>query len=1581
MSVAGSTSSRGTTKSRSRSRSRSRSPSYSDGRYAHHRYNVPRYDSYFSYRLRSQMPAPMEDYRDLRDRDRIVPRDDRYPPRSRERDARYSRYYRDEMPPSHYYSPSSMPPSREYAKYSSNSFRREPSLDQSKDNKNHPPIPSNGRDAKEDGNSGSASANVSSSIGVSTNSRQSSGSGVLLDSYTPTPPRYNDWHRDRDRERERERRYREDDHRWRDLRDRDNYIGRYESSAYGNPPPPAPPPPLAPPYAPPFGGDSYRPDRDRDRDIPPSPSAPHPYYDRERLDDRDFYRPMPRNSLPLESERFRRPIRTWGPSNRERDRESSTKSPRGSAPLGSIPPWATPRSRDEIQRQEGSRDGIAQEKQQPSEKQNDHGAAAAAELHDSSKLIRDQGEPGKKTDLMDDSNDKRPIPPTPEAGTKEPDTSQPVEKDGQIPAKQLADDHSRQKTVPDIAAVDTKPANDHLREMPLTSPVEQEALSPTRNTDISPATADEGQDQLGEKPKQSLPSNVESEITHGIIFDNDSLLDRELTQQKIVERIGQIENDITMYEEMLEEVIKRDEQSKQERSSESGLAGADDLQQEEDEEQEAAKQQALQVISEGTQSAPRVDIENLSLRTSPIMRKKPQLLINQIRSYDETDDMLCEKLLMDNNKTAKESSAMCGGWQGRRDDPETWTDESEWKKPLYTKIEDYPCFKDNVKNFTKVKMAVAVAIVSQKQLLEQKEIRLKREYKRLYESWKKRNLALDRIREQESRSSDKFGRSGSRRRGDEEAEDNADGVVFNSEHDVLRFGAEGAGTPYYNGSSKRSRTSDAVRSEAELLEIIQSLETADMRNPELRAAKTTATIPPMILDVKERMRTFDDRSGLVLDPMTYYHTGHDTEDNWTQQEMIVFMESYMQYPKQFDKIAAAIGTKTAPQCVLLYYRKKKKIDFKALVNKGRRGKAAKRRDRLAEAIRRATGGSDITTLKAKSKGSSLMTDIGEAQVTRRAKQKESERKSRELRDLEEANAYWDGVNERRRMKRPNATGSNAQLQQQQQQSSSSSLMSAPGVSTEDTRDRRRFSRRKGRSPRVLGDTNEDPYVETEEGDVMDRGLAPTAKWTEKDKQAAVEAFKQHGRNFVHVASLVGTKTEDQCRNFYHNFKRKYGPNAFDEESDISLVATSEGETLAPLASGVLKADEQDVAATLMGMSEIEAAKPVSGHIRTMSTQFEDQKISESSSDSGVRQQHRRARTSSGKVIDKSMLEEWMDAEFSGRNSTIANGATGRRSGRIASTSLSCDTPRRPAYSSYWSVSERKDFLQLLEKYGRDWDKLSSALVTKTAIQVRNFYMNNNDKMQLDKIVKRHLQAKQKQEDEQQQQQSALSQMAGGSAGVEGEEYPAPTKYSEVPGSSKSTIMYQTRFPSLAEATEQHQHRQQRSASPFVATAPPPLPHHVGHHSPTPPPPLGPRVGYFSPQSPSSSVPPSPASVPPRQHSQPSHSVMIHGYGPNPYAPPTSSSYTNPAHHHRTHPLQHPIASVHEVVYPSHPLHPVGPPPVATAPAVVTALPQQRSPYRAVTSNSETTSSVTKVADLLNNDEPADQSKSWESWFS
>lgn len=1102
---------------------------------------------------------------------------------------------------------------------------------------------------------------------------------------------------------------------------------------------------------------------------------------------------------------------------------------------------------------------------------------------------------------------------------------------------------------------------------------DEAVVATTKDHEMNPASASDTNAAAATISQQSMT-------------DESTTPKKELTQQEIVERIGQIENDISMYEELLEEVTKREEaaaaataaaavedpikaeEEEQENVTSTTTTLRENEDQKEQDEREAAKQQALQVISEDHRDVP--DFDRLSLTTSPIMRKKPQLLINQVRSNDETDDLLSEKLLQQNRQLARQNSLMIGGWQGKKDDPETWSNEIQWSKPLYERIEDYPCYKDNIQHFSAIKCSVAANLAGRKAALAKKEQRLRREYKRLYQGWKKRNLDLDRIREHTGNS---------RRRGDEESNDCVDGVNFSSSNDVLRFGTDDSSNSSSNtNKNKKSNgpwTSDAVRSEAELLEIIQSLESADMRNPELRAAKTTATIPAMILDIKERMRTFDDRSGLVTDPLTYYHTGVDTEDHWTQQEMAAFMESYMQYPKQFEKIAAAVKSKTAPQCVLFYYRKKQKIDFKALVSKGRRGRAAKRRDRLAEAIRRATGeGPAFSTRKAKSKGSALMTDIGEAQVSRKAKQKESERKSRELRELEEANAYWDSVNERRRNKRSSGTSS-----QQQQQTST----------MEEGGQQRRFPRRKGRSPQApanytMGEDG-DVYGEMDDGDASDKGMttttttAPTAKWTEKDKETAIDAFKRHGRNFVRVSSLVGTKTEDQCRNFYHNFKRKYGPNAFNEESPAAPSTNTDRMGL--------KADEEDAAAALMGMCQMDSAKsstpPPPRHARAVSIQLDESRGSDTTSTTTTPpptvgmvtgNRRRRARTSSGKVIDKETMDEWMDAEFTGRSGNHLGSSKRPGRGVAASASTAAETSKRPAYSSYWSVAERTDFLRYLEKYGCDWEKVANALTSKTPTQVRNFFMNNNEKMQLDSIVKRY-------EENMKRLRQQQDHVRYNNKTSHYRHQPPPP-------------VHNLPFPS-AIVTEQPK-PYQPMGGPSQQQPQPPSSH------------MDPRLGYFTPSPP---IPPSqqqqhPVAAPPPPPPITSP-PLVHPYA-TPYATssPTPSTVYDPLQQHRTTPhhshypppppQQQPPSAV---PYPTmHVDRPAPSPPVVPPPPLHHHHPQQQqhlhhnpipppppppAQSHPVQSVSEPTS-VTKVADLLNSDEPTDtasQSKNWESWFS
>ncbi|CAO3608020.1 unnamed protein product [Mucor hiemalis] len=883
----------------------------------------------------------------------------------RDRDDRYTPYYRDDIPPSHHYPSSSSSMPRDYPKIPTNASRRELSSD--RDPNKLPSASSSVKDLKDD-----KPPNTSA------------------EPYNPAN-RYMDW-RERDRERDRDRRYREEDRRRDYDRRRDGYMRdmRYEPSSYGVPPPNY--------QISPFGGDSYRPDRD----MPPSPSMP-PYYERDH--ERDFYN-----------------RRNGGPSSNSSDYDryrGGSGRGGGGGGGGGRPNWSSkPPSANEENSKRLDRDRperIVTDNLVRSEKTSPISAYSTTskdrEFKSDDKVHQD--EVTTSPSITEKSTINSPEQISSATTTAELlETGEVVEEEVKPPEK--------------VAVV--------VEEQQPSSPPEKPQV-----VEDLPTVKKEEKELVTKEDVIMKDEPVSSAREQGEVIEEEDKppVEKGLTQEEIVNRISDIENQISMNEELLEAAIKREEEA----AAAAAVAAAatvaitetasvqredEDVEMADDEDEtaedeaaqnkEEAKKQALHAM-ETEPSADMMDFTEDA--SSPIIRKRPQLLINQLRSkIDEEDDRLYEKILSDNKHVAKENSII-KGWQGKTED-DNWSDEEDWSKPLYARVEDYPCYKENVANFAQLRIGIARTLTTQKIALDKKERILKREYKSLYEQWKEKNIALDRIRDIERRGPDRLNshRMSSRRIQEQnQPEEYTDGVIFTSNAiDALRFNSGGASTPYNNNGLY---TSDAARSEAELLEIIQSLESAEMRNPESRAKKTTATIPPMILDKRERMRTYDDRSGLVQNPLTYYHTGPDTGDVWNQQEVTTFMESYMMYPKQFERISIAIGTKTACQCVLFYYRKKKKIDFKALMKKGRRGKTTKHRDRIAAAIRLATGDSSTSGgRKTKSKGSALMADIGEAQNSRKAKEKDAERKSRELRDLEQANVYWDGVAERKKAKRP-----------------------------------------------------------------------------------------------------------------------------------------------------------------------------------------------------------------------------------------------------------------------------------------------------------------------------------------------------------------------------------------------------------------------------------------------------------------------------------------------------------------------------------------------------------------------------------
>ncbi|CAO1630262.1 unnamed protein product [Parajaminaea phylloscopi] len=244
--------------------------------------------------------------------------------------------------------------------------------------------------------------------------------------------------------------------------------------------------------------------------------------------------------------------------------------------------------------------------------------------------------------------------------------------------------------------------------------------------------------------------------------------------------------------------------------------------------------------------------------------------------------------------------------------------------------------------------------------LHEKVQRLRKQYSTLNVDWKAHCAKLDRAAE--TREKARLAAAGS-------------STPNNGQEDATPAQSQPLLTPSAMGGRSSTRRGqpggalglgDAVRSEAEFLEILASLESADMQDPEARAARTATTVPDQEInpdgDVMLKYEV-DERNGYVADPVAYYLDGFDP-DFWSQEEKAIFARKYALWPKQFGRIATALPNKTANQCVHYYYITKHQPghDYKAIT-------AARNRNQKRKAR---------TIKPKKGRGSALMADLKSA---------------------------------------------------------------------------------------------------------------------------------------------------------------------------------------------------------------------------------------------------------------------------------------------------------------------------------------------------------------------------------------------------------------------------------------------------------------------------------------------------------------------------------------------------------------------------------------------------------------------------
>ena len=99
-------------------------------------------------------------------------------------------------------------------------------------------------------------------------------------------------------------------------------------------------------------------------------------------------------------------------------------------------------------------------------------------------------------------------------------------------------------------------------------------------------------------------------------------------------------------------------------------------------------------------------------------------------------------------------------------------------------------------------------------------------------------------------------------------------------------------------------------------------------------SSTLADVPKMIIGKRTREETglAKNNNSRIWNPAQLEHDNL-LRNPWSNTEKIIFLAKFLEYPKEFWKIATYLTNKTTNDCIAFYYRIKKRIDLKALLKK------------------------------------------------------------------------------------------------------------------------------------------------------------------------------------------------------------------------------------------------------------------------------------------------------------------------------------------------------------------------------------------------------------------------------------------------------------------------------------------------------------------------------------------------------------------------------------------------------------------------------------------------------------------------
>lgn len=553
--------------------------------------------------------------------------------------------------------------------------------------------------------------------------------------------------------------------------------------------------------------------------------------------------------------------------------------------------------------------------------------------------------------------------------------------------------------------------------------------------------------------------------------------------------------------------------------------------------------------------------EKIARPSSPLSKRNINRFI--ARSFAEKEQTsLYQKIIKENREKSKRAST-----EGllRPLSYDTFLAVSRPSDPLYQRYEDLPFYRQNLKKFKRgFKHLLMQYLAHKKQLIKAKERDLIEQYLSLENEW------LSKVTRQEA--------------------------LMRKKQVTMEMKAASRSTSTRPKDLYQAGTNDFV---------FPYINLKPQTEDDFRYLKTLILPAPMIIDanLREHVKYID--RNRVLDESIHTIRLRNAQNAWSDEEKQVFIQKFLDYPKEFGQIASFLPNKSPQDCVLYYYLNKKSLKLKSLMRQALAAKNRRKRksagnggesrgapsptftndesvNEVTVAAARATSVDD-TARKVQQAGASkgaipdekknwTVEDLAKAREAfliygkdfiqvamtvgnrtvlqcRLLYKEYLLRDGVDLTDPEEPVATEDEDSKSKNV--PKASKNSTQSKTEDELTDKEGSKKGKRIKKKVTEEEEQVTA--SLSP-VPNESAEDLLMQSKKDKEKRRTVS---YWSAKEKSDFLELFKQYGRNWKKVSEFITTKSEIQIRNYYQNNKSALGlvgdkrPAAHQDHSNSS----------------------------------------------------------------------------------------------------------------------------------------------------------------------------------------------------------------------------------------------------------------------------------------------------------------------------------------------------------------------------------------------------------------------------------------------